>query len=126
MTDVSKPLSLKQLDFASRFLSSGDAGESYRRVYGCAKRSAEASASRLLDDPRMKIIVEQALRDARAKVGLSAERLATALTAELQGNGATPAERAVLLALAAYLLASKPAAHQPVSASSNPDSPSAP
>jgi phage terminase small subunit len=102
-----KLLTLKQLDFCSRYLSSGNGAKSYRAVYKCSQAAAAASAARVLRDERVKVVIEAARRDAHAKCGLSAEWLARKVKdeAEREDPDATSAGRVAVLKLAGLLLA---------------------
>jgi hypothetical protein len=100
-------LTLKRLDFCSRYLSSSSGAKSYRAVYKCSQAAASASAARLLKGERVQAVIQAARRDAHAKCGLSAEWLAERVKeeAERAGGDATHVGRVAALKLAARVLA---------------------
>lgn len=104
MTAKTKFPNLKQLDFCSRYLLSGNAAQAYRAVYKCSAASALASGSRLLSDPAVKLIIDGARETANEKVGLSAVWMAEWVKKVVEDPSGTHAGRVAALRLAGQLL----------------------
>lgn len=52
-------LTMKQKRFAEEYVKTGNARESYKAVYGCKEKVAEANSSRLLSNAKVLEYVEQ-------------------------------------------------------------------
>lgn len=93
---MGKPLNPKQLKFVERYLATGNATQSYIDAYGdMDRKSAEAGASRLLSNVKVKEAIAQATGKAVQTAELTAEYVIKGLKkeAEREGDGAQHSAR---------------------------------